>query len=134
MAIATNYQAYDDEGNEIFLYHSTAITPAANLTDARTIATAWCTARGVDTDSLILPIPLSPTGSTPITHYACFDETYENVIDDMVAWIAAESETWTADQLYTISDSATEIKSLFCIVRSDNESETLTHLGLQKVI
>ena len=134
MAIPTTYKAYDDEGNEIFLYHNTVITPIAYVTEAREICYNYCISRDIDTSTLLLPYALSPTGSTPITHYACFDHIWSNVIDDMAAYMTAESAEWTANKLYTISDSATEIKSLFVVLRTDTEEEVLTHLGLQRVI
>lgn len=134
MPIYTDYTAYDDDGNEIFLYHCTVITPIAHITEARAICYDYCTSRGIDTIALLLPYALSPTGSTPITHYACFDTIWSNAIDDMASYMTAESAEWTADKLYTLADSATEIKSLFAVFRTDTEEEVFTHLGLQRVV
>jgi len=132
--IKTPYKTYDKDGNELFLYCCCVMSPIKNLKVARVISRNYYRKIGVGNSGEFLPIPLSPTGQLPATHYVCFDECYDDFIEAMVSQMKSERNPCTTNKLYTIKDDPEEVKKYFSITATDSEQEFLDFVGLKKVI
>lgn len=126
-----NTKVFDDNGNQVFQHWVVVITPIAYLSLAKTISSTYLISKGVEDWGNTLPTPLSDGVIT--THHACISQLYDHEISEMVSHIDDAGFEWCADQLYTIDDDATEIKSKFGIICGKSKAAILNHLSLSEV-
>ena len=128
------YQAFDSEGNEVFLCEINSICPIAHAEQARQIAYDYfvevekCHAEL----SQMFTKLLKPIGETEPTHIWCPRIGYTHQLQMQVSTMASYELPWLGNRAYTLADDHEEIKSKF-VCLTDPANDILAALGLEEI-
>lgn len=130
----STYQAFDSDGNEVFLTEINSICPLAHAEQARQIAYDYfidvekCNA----TLNQMFTKFLRPIGTTEATHVWCPREGYTHQLNMQVSTMASYELEWLGNRIYTLADDHNELLSKF-VCMTDNKDLILETLGLEEI-
>jgi len=130
----STYQAFDDDGNEVFLININSLCPIEYLEEAKKIAYYYfievekCPAK---LEQMFTKF-LKPIGEVEISHCWCPREGYTNQLNMQIQRMKEQNLHWVGDREYKISDNKEELLNKFVCISSPVD-EILRELNLEEV-
>ncbi|MFO1007578.1 MAG: hypothetical protein U0929_16565 [Planctomycetaceae bacterium] len=130
----STYQAFDSNGNEVFLTEINSLCPIAYATEARQIAHDYF----VNVEKCPVQLEemftkfVKPIGESEATHVWCPRIGYTHQLNWQVETMTSYELSWIGNRVYTLADDHEEIKSKF-VCLTDSKEEILEALGLEEM-
>jgi hypothetical protein len=130
----STYQAFDNDGNEVFLTNINSLCPIRYLEEAKKIAYDYfievekCPVR---LDQMFTKF-LKTVGSEEITHCWCPREGYTHQLAMQIQRMKEQNLDWVGSREYTINDDKEELLNKFVCMTSSAE-EIFKELNLEEV-